>query len=35
MMWKVVDTPGRFAMAGRSGFSAEQVYNYIGEKEGK
>ena len=30
-MWKVVGTPGRFAMAGMREISAENVYNDMGE----
>ena len=35
MMWKVADTPGRFAMARVWEISIEKVYFKIGEKEGK
>ena len=31
MMWKVVGTPGRFAMAGLREISTENVYNDMGE----
>jgi hypothetical protein len=35
MIWKVADTPGRFAMASVWEISVEKVYFKIGEKEGK
>jgi len=35
MMWKVADTPGRFAMASVWEIFTEYVYSKIGEKEGK
>ncbi len=35
MMWKVADTPGRFAMASVWEIFTENVYFKIGEKEGK
>ncbi|MBK5444384.1 hypothetical protein ACFY5J_25740 [Peribacillus butanolivorans] len=35
MIWKVADTPGRFAMASVWEISIEKVYFKIGEKEGK
>jgi hypothetical protein len=35
MMWKVADTPGRFAMASVRKFPLRTVYLKIGEKEGK
>jgi len=35
MMWKVVGTPGPFAMAGGQEIFTELVYYKMGEKEGK
>ncbi len=35
MIWKVADTPGRFAMASVWEISVENVYNEIGDKGGK
>jgi len=35
MMWKVVGTPGPFAMAECQEIFTENVYKNMGEKEGK